>query len=95
MKGRGAAMTDDDTENVRYRTAYGLAAELLEVHFFDMGSGRHRNNPAAGDTVRIRAEVIRQLGDSKAVRDGIDDALAGRIGPTGRAREESTNSKPR
>jgi hypothetical protein len=71
-------MTDDDTANIRYRTAYSLAAELLEAHFFDMGSGRRRNHAAAGDAEKIRAEVLRQLGDSEAVREGADDALARR-----------------
>jgi hypothetical protein len=52
-------MTDDDTANFAYRGAYSLAAELRDAHFFDMGSGRHRNNPAAGDAARVRAEVVR------------------------------------
>jgi hypothetical protein len=71
-------MFDDDQEGYAYRRAYSLAANLLEARRNDMQYGRHRNNPAAGDAEKVRAEVLRQLGDSEPVRDGIDDALAGR-----------------
>jgi hypothetical protein len=48
----------------------------MEAHGFGMQTGKYRGHPAAGDTVRIRAEVVRQFGDTEAVRDGIGDALA-------------------
>jgi hypothetical protein len=70
-------MTADDAANVLYHLAYGLARELMEAHGFSMQTERHRGS-AAGDAAQIRAEVLRQLGDSEAVREGFDDALAGR-----------------
>lgn len=70
-------------ECVLYRMAYGLAADLAEAKL-DRLPGRHVANRAAGGTAEtILAEVLRQLRvDDQAgrelVREGVEDALAGR-----------------
>jgi hypothetical protein len=69
---------DEFVAGIHYSEAYSLASELAEARRFDMQTGRFRNHPAAGKPEAIRAEVLRRLGDSEEVREGIDDALAGR-----------------
>jgi hypothetical protein len=67
-------------ENVRYRLAYGLAADLAEAESHGSAvSGRARLNPAAGGSAeRILAAVVGRFGDDPDVREGVADALAKR-----------------
>ena len=72
----------DFEQGVLYRMAYGLAYRLHEADKYN-SHGRDRANPAAGGTAeRILTEVIRQLnveGEGlELVREGVEDALAGR-----------------
>lgn len=62
-----------DAEGLLYRLAYGDAYRMAEADSYDMQSGRYRGKHPA-----IRAEALRRYGDSEPVREGIDDALAGR-----------------
>ena len=68
---------------VTYRMAYGLAHALAEGAEQNH-PGRHRSNAAAGGTAGvILAEVVRRLGggqgtDADVIREGVEDALAGR-----------------
>jgi hypothetical protein len=75
---------DAFAESVVYRSAYGLASRLAEAKRFGLSPGRHqRSRAGGGDAAAILADVARQLGHDPeapppAVRDGVDDALAGR-----------------
>jgi hypothetical protein len=66
--------------DVVYRVAYGMASRLAEAKSHDMQGGRDRLHPAAGGPLAaILAEVARRLAvPPEAIREAVEDALAGR-----------------
>ena len=70
----------DPMSYIRYRIAYGEAARLAEMARFDHSWGRDFAARVENKGERILAEVLRRIGDHdlEAVKEGIEDALAGR-----------------
>jgi hypothetical protein len=72
--------TTDKASCLRYRIAYGAAANLLEAGKYDHSFGRAYAGKVGDQGEKILAEVLRQVGDRgrELVELGVSDALAGR-----------------
>jgi hypothetical protein len=70
----------DPMSCIRYRIAYGEAARLIEMAKYDHAWGRDFAARIEKQSGKILAEVIDRVGDRDldAVKEAVDDALAGR-----------------
>jgi hypothetical protein len=72
--------SNDPMSCIRYRIAYGEAAQLVEMAKYDHAWGRDFAARIENQGEKILAEVLRRIGDRdlEAVKEGVEDALAGR-----------------